>query len=599
MPAYGELVRHSGNEDLQRALELSLLACLRQQTLHVHVEGLRGTGKTTIIRAAAGLLPPIRRIRGCLYNCDPERPHCPLHRTLDPAARAGLGSEWVLAPFLEVSASARIGTVVGSIDLGRLTAPDRAEAALLPGTLARAHRGVVFVDEINRLADTSPELADALLDVMGTKPGRLQVEEPGLPPVVLTCHVTVWAASNPDEEPGPLADVRRQLADRFDLAVAMRRPAEPATVFAVLAGADVAEAGPAVRGGYRAVGGEGVPGPAGPVAPGQGRGATGPWPREADAAAGQAAALVSSMPQEDVPPQPPAESSPTTAGLRAALLAQAHAATPAVPDRLRMLLAQTYCECQLESLRAVLAWQAAAVLAALRAGRAAVTLADLGGVAPSVLRHRLDPDELAQLVQSLGRAAGGGQGPEPEASWPAGAVASSQEEAPRPVVARPTVLDERDTVDLGCALEAPRSARAARSPAGGGGGVVGGPGARHAAAAPQGPVPAHAGAAARTGGSRLARILGRVGRTFGRHLTPPAGERDAAPAAGAPASGPAAQDGPGTPAFRLADPSHLPPLAPRAPARFLAELPPAEMWSPASPAGTAASGAPAARGDLV
>ncbi len=599
MPAYGEFVRHSGNEDLQRALELSLLACLRQQTLHVHVEGLRGTGKTTVIRAAAGLLPPIRRIRGCLYNCDPERPHCPLHRTLDPAARAGLGSEWVPAPFLEVSASARIGTVVGSIDLGRLTAPDRAEAALLPGTLARAHRGVVFVDEINRLADTSPELADALLDVMGTKPGRLQVEEPGLPPVVLTCNVSVWAASNPDEEPGPLADVRRQLADRFDLAVAMRRPAEPATVFAVLARADGAAASLAARGGHRALSDDGVPGSMDSAAPGQRRAAAEPWPREADPSPGQAAGRLPRTSREDGPPQPLAEASASTASLRAALLALAAAATPAVPDRLRMLLAQTYCDCQLESLRAVLAWQAAAVLTALRAGRAAVTLTDLGGVAPSVLRHRLDPDELAQLVQSLGRAAGAAQGPEPEASWLAGAGgASGQQKAPHPAPP-PTVIERRDTADPGCALEAARSAHAASTPAAAGGAIAGERGAQHAAAAPQGPPPAHGGTAARNGGSRLGQVLGRMGRTFARRLPPPVGACDAAPTAGLPASAPAPRDGSGTAAFRLADPSRLPPLAPHAPARFLADLPPAEMWSPASPAGTPASEAPVAPGDLV
>ena len=178
---YTSLVRHSGNRELFLFLELAILSQSRGHPLHIHVEGLRGTGKTTIIRAARQILPPIKRIRGCLYNCDPERPHCPEHRHLSREAIASLGIEEIPMPFLEISASAKIGTVVGTIDLARITNPARPEAALLPGTIPQAHRGIVFVDEINRLADTSPELADVLLDVMGTKPGRLQIEESGLP----------------------------------------------------------------------------------------------------------------------------------------------------------------------------------------------------------------------------------------------------------------------------------------------------------------------------------------------------------------------------------------------------------------------------------
>src|SRR5690606_27341960 len=84
--------------------------------------------------------------------------------------------------------------------------------------------GIIFVDEINRLADTSPEITDILLDVMGNKPGHLQIEEAGLPVVDLTVNVSVWAASNPDEDPGPLEEIRRQLSYRFDMFCYMGRP---------------------------------------------------------------------------------------------------------------------------------------------------------------------------------------------------------------------------------------------------------------------------------------------------------------------------------------------------------------------------------------
>lgn len=236
MRTYNRLIRHSGNKDLFKAVAMSAVALAGGHPFHVHAEGLRGTGKTTILRAAGRLLPPIIRVRGCVYNCHPARPHCPEHKGLSPAALAELGQEVVPCPFLEISHSAKIGTVVGSIDLGRLVDPDRPTAALLPGSILQAHRGVIFVDEINRLADTAPELADVMLDVMGTKPGRVQVEETGLPTVQMPVAVTVWAASNPDEEPGSLAQVRKQLADRFDLAVTMGRPSEHRSVMEILAG---------------------------------------------------------------------------------------------------------------------------------------------------------------------------------------------------------------------------------------------------------------------------------------------------------------------------------------------------------------------------
>lgn len=229
------LVRHSGNDGLFKAIEMSLLATAAGQPLHLHAEGLRGTGKTTIMRAVRRVLPRIRRIRDCLYNCDPAQPHCPHHRALSSEEVTLLGEEWVPTPFLEISHSAKVGTVVGSIDLGRLVNPAKPEAALLPGTLPQAHRGIIFVDEVNRLAETSPELADILLDAMGTKPGRVQIEETGLPGVELPVQVSIWAASNPDEDPGPLEDIRRQLSDRFDFVVYTDRPGDAAVVEQILA----------------------------------------------------------------------------------------------------------------------------------------------------------------------------------------------------------------------------------------------------------------------------------------------------------------------------------------------------------------------------
>ncbi len=233
---YRDLVVHEGNQPLVDALEMSILSLLTGKPIHVHVEGLRGTGKTTVVRAMKSILPCIERIAGCSYNCEPTSPHCPVHRNLGPEDLSLLGTESVSIPFLEISHAAKLGTVVGSIDLAKVVDPNRPEVALLPGVIPRAYRGIIFVDEINRLADTSPELTDVLLDVMGTKPGRLQVEETGLPTFTLPVMCCVWAASNPDEEPGALEDIRRQLSDRFDFVINMGRPQNHDTVKRILSG---------------------------------------------------------------------------------------------------------------------------------------------------------------------------------------------------------------------------------------------------------------------------------------------------------------------------------------------------------------------------
>lgn len=224
--AYTELLRHSGNQNLFRAIEISVLASQVNRPLHIHVEGLRGTGKTTVMRAAQDFLPTIERIRGCRYNCDPLYPHCPEHFFLTEDEISAIGSEEIPMPFLEITNSSKIGVMLGSIDLAKLTNHKHPSASILPGTIPQAHRGIIFVDGINQFVDTSMELTNALLDIMSTKPGRVQIKERGLPIVQLSAQVSIWAASNPDEEPGPLEKVCRQLAECFDLVVRIGRPTE-------------------------------------------------------------------------------------------------------------------------------------------------------------------------------------------------------------------------------------------------------------------------------------------------------------------------------------------------------------------------------------
>ncbi len=344
MKGYLELARHEGNSDLFEAVEMAVISSMWGAPLHLHAEGHRGTGKTTIMRAVKDILPFITRIKGCLYNCNPENPHCPYHQGLSAQEKASLGTEEIPMPFLEISHSAKIGTVVGSIDLAKITDVASPTAAILPGIIPQAHRGIIFVDEINRLAETSPELTDVLLDVMGTKPGRVQIEETGLPIVEIPVQVSVWAASNPDEEPGPLQEIRRQLSDRFDLVITMGRTSDPDII------ADILKQN--WHGNKRRTEPEGY--------------------------------------KEDN-------------HLRFRMEMQMTAARYSrlkLPDFLKNYIARIYVKHGLESFRAVEAIQHAAVLNCALKRRDTVLISDIISILPMALKHRVDSEVLTRIMNS-------------------------------------------------------------------------------------------------------------------------------------------------------------------------------------------------------
>lgn len=342
MKSYLQLARHDGNTTLFETVEMAIISSIWGIPLHLHAEGLRGTGKTTIMRTARDIFPKITRITGCLYNCDPEKPHCPLHRDLSSTEIEELGTEQTPMPFLEISHSAKIGTIVGSIDLARITDTSNPTAAILPGIIPQAHRGVIFVDEINRLADTSPELTDVLLDVMGTKPGRVQIEETGLPVVEIPVQVSVWAASNPDEEPGPLQEIRRQLADRFDLVIDMGRTHDPDVIAEILKQSCHTKIG-------------------------------------------------RQEPRQEY----------TQANNRARRELETIAARYAnieLPEFLRNYISRIYVKYDLESFRAVEAIQHAALLNCALRRRDTVLVSDIIKVLPLALKHRVEPETLTKIM---------------------------------------------------------------------------------------------------------------------------------------------------------------------------------------------------------
>jgi magnesium chelatase subunit I len=196
-----------GQDEMKLAL---LIAAVDPSIGGVMVFGDRGTGKSTAARALAGLLPPIMVMDGCRFGCAPaDGPRtCPV----PCAASAGGGKAHKQpVPFVDLPLGATEDRVLGSLDLER--ALRTGEKVFEPGLLARAHRGFLYIDEINLLED---HLVDLLLDVAVS--GENVVEREGLS-VRHKAKFVLVGSGNPEE-----GELRPQLLDRFGLAVEVRTP---------------------------------------------------------------------------------------------------------------------------------------------------------------------------------------------------------------------------------------------------------------------------------------------------------------------------------------------------------------------------------------
>ena len=203
-----------GMADLKLAL---LLNAVSPGVGGVLVRGEKGTAKSTIVRGLAELLPPIGVIAGCRFSCDPDAPDagCP-----DGPHPAGAPARQRRARLAELPVGATEDRLVGSLDIER--ALTEGVTAYEPGLLAAAHRGVLYVDEVNLLHD---HLVDLLLDAAAL--GTCYVEREGVS-VAHAARFLLVGTMNPEE-----GELRPQLLDRFGLTVhvaATRDPAERAEV---------------------------------------------------------------------------------------------------------------------------------------------------------------------------------------------------------------------------------------------------------------------------------------------------------------------------------------------------------------------------------
>ena len=217
-----------GQDEMKLAL---LVAAVDPGIGGVLVFGDRGTGKSTAVRALAALLPKMRVVAGCRYGCDPAAAElCAECRARGAAALAK--TRLAPVPVVDMPLGATEDRVVGALDLER--ALTQGEKSFEPGLLARAHRGFLYIDEVNLLED---HLVDLLLDVAAS--GENVVEREGLS-IRHPARFVLVGSGNPEE-----GDLRPQLLDRFGLSVEVRTPEDLATRVLVVRRRDEFERDPA------------------------------------------------------------------------------------------------------------------------------------------------------------------------------------------------------------------------------------------------------------------------------------------------------------------------------------------------------------------
>lgn len=208
-----------GQEEMKLAL---LLNVIDPYIGGVMIMGDRGTGKSTTIRALADLLPEIDVVDGDPFNSHPSDPDLMsydvrqlLEQPVETQNGASLQIVKKKVSMVDLPLGATEDRVCGTIDIEK--ALTEGVKAFEPGLLAKANRGILYVDEVNLLDD---HLVDVLLDSAAS--GWNTVEREGIS-IRHPARFVLVGSGNPEE-----GELRPQLLDRFGMHAEIRTVKQPA-----------------------------------------------------------------------------------------------------------------------------------------------------------------------------------------------------------------------------------------------------------------------------------------------------------------------------------------------------------------------------------